>query len=177
MDFTQFLGFLIAVGAMFFLMVRRAMEEVKRRKNPELYEAEQRKQKDVLKNFLKSLEVDMEEDEEVPAISKRRVEPPPPPPAMVKKQKPKRASEDYKFTDKLENYKPEPSIEKRKLKTNIEDRYRDFSGERVISGQRDAYALKKMEQPSRAHQLLTQVQNKKNMVILYEILHKPKGLR
>ncbi len=182
MAYIDFSGLLILAVVVFFAVIRRIWEQVKRRQNPELYEAEKHKQEETLRNFLKSLEVDMAEEDTFKPAPKPRVEPPPPPPqpkAAVKIAPKRIVQDEYRFTDRLEHYRPETSVDKRKLKTAIEDRYKDYTGERIISpelrSQRDAYTEKRLEPPSRGRQLIGHLRNKRDMVVLFEILHKPKG--
>ncbi len=84
MNFVEFIGFVIVILAMFFILIRRAMEERRRRKYPELFEKEEQEREKALKEFLRGLNVDVEEVEEL------KPEPPPLPKAVkLEELKPK----------------------------------------------------------------------------------------
>ena len=76
MTFIEFIGFIITMIALFFLMMKRAWEERYRREHPEEFEEEEAERKQALREFLQELDIDIEDlREEEP-----EPEPPPPPP-------------------------------------------------------------------------------------------------
>ena len=69
MTFIEFIGFIIVMLALFFLMLRRARDEKYRRDHPEEFEQELKGQQLAMREFLESLNIEVEEEK-----------PPPPPP-------------------------------------------------------------------------------------------------
>lgn len=59
MSFMEFLGFLITVGGVIFILIQHAWENYQKRKNPEM-----EGNKEVLRDFLKSLDVDLDSEPE-----------------------------------------------------------------------------------------------------------------
>jgi len=189
MSLIEFIGFIISVTAMIFLLVRRAWEERHRRKHPEEFKDEQQRQEQTLKQFLKSLDIDMEDEEEFSPPPKPRVEqpvePPPPPHEMQAQAKPKPhrllQEDEYRFRDKIESYHPESKIEKRKLKIRIDDRYKGFTGEHIVSPELSEkpevyHAIEKLKS-SRARRLVTQLHSRKDMIVYQEIMNPPISMR
>lgn len=85
MTLIEFIGFLITLTAMTFLVFRNAWEQRRKRSHPEEYRSEKDKQEQTLKEFLKSLDVDMKEtdeeepeEEEIEEIEYRPMPPPKP---------------------------------------------------------------------------------------------------
>lgn len=72
MTFIEFIGFIVTILALFFLLIRKSWEERKRRENPEIYEEEEKDREKALREFLRSLNVEVEETE-------TELEEPPPP--------------------------------------------------------------------------------------------------
>lgn len=70
MSITEFIGFLITIVAMFGIIISRALEARKRRRDPEAYEREIEEKEEKLREFLKTLNVDFPE--------KKKAPPPPP---------------------------------------------------------------------------------------------------
>lgn len=140
MDFTEIIGFLISLFAFIFLMYRRAT--ARRNQNPQ-EEIDQEKR---LKEFLKSLNVEIEEDDEE---EERPIRPPSPPPIKkpmpaIQKQAPVNY-ENYRFDSKMDSYKQ--SFE-------------------------DEYHMIQKAVPSRGRKLLSSLKSPKEMIILNEVLNR-----
>lgn len=185
MDFSQIIGFIISLLAIIFLMSRKALDERHRRQHPEEYADEQAKKENELKKFLKSMNIDIEDEEQFSPIQKPEVRPIPP--QLPKKNKPKHQpkahpertlSNNYQFKTSLEHFKPETSIEKRQFTTAIDARRPVYSEDSLISHDlqnANAYEIRDRYNPSRAEALIRRLPSKKYMIILQEIMNKPKG--
>ncbi len=192
MDIVQFIGFLISVLAIMVIMGRKSRNERQRRQHPEQYMEKERKQKELLKQVMHDLGMDVEKEEEEeeeveelhPAIKKRVAYAPPPGPDFSKMQtkaKPHIPFEDkYAFKDRFDDYHTETAIEKRRFKTAIEERNK-FSGEKIVSPEYrhgpDAYTIRKRDEVARGTRVIGSLHSRKEMVILHEIIDKPKALK
>jgi hypothetical protein len=191
MTFIEFLGFIISMAAMIFLFVKRGLDERKRRQNPEAYEEELEKQDGKLRDFLKSLEMDMEQIDQIapPPMPKKKVLPPPPPKIkpvapLGYPKIPKRAVEgDYDLQARLEHHKPKSDSEQRKIKPSYED-YKAQDAQRVASqglGERAELSYnverQKNRPKSRGVQVLSSLKSKKDWMIIQEVLGQPIALR
>ena len=189
MSFIEFFGFLISISAVIFLALRHTWEEWQRKKYPEKYALDKEKQGDVLKDFLKSLDVDLEDDappapKPIPKIPKAVVKTPSV--AKVRVQLPKKIKqslldEEFSYQTSLDQYKQITQIENRKLKTSIGDDAKKFAYDRVGSAdlrvKRDAYSLiQKVEEPARGRKVLSRFKYSADMFIIQTILNPPKGL-
>lgn len=185
MDISEWLGFIISMLALLILFLRRGREGLQRKANPEEYE-EKKKQHETLKGFLKSLDMDIDEDEEESAsalnasssTSKQKSETLEQP----KKKYPQEriVKDEFSFKSSLEQYKPKTKIEERQFKTDIDDRYKNIYGERIVSvdlrrDQSQAYEVIRTESSSSISRLLKKLPSKKEMVLLHEIMSRPKG--
>ncbi|MCE5319162.1 MAG: hypothetical protein LLG04_17595 [Parachlamydia sp.] len=185
MEVSDVIGFIVSVFVMLFIIGRHVFSERRRQQHPEEAKLEERKQKETLKNFLKSLDVEMDELDEEEEMEARRPpvikKAPPPPPQIVQKPQPHRkVQDDFRFQTKVEQRRFETSVEQRRLETAVEKRKRDF-GANIISQELlrgpDAYsrALTKTQKPSYGTNLIARIGSKKEMVILQEILNPPKA--
>ena len=154
MSIIEFIGFVFSFALFIFLMFLRATGGLRRKTQPQDRLGE-KSQEEKLKDFLKALEGDM--GEVIPApppVKKQAVRKPPPPPKVPVPQ-----------------FKPLESIEKR------------FSGNTMVSShyidlaKATPYEVAIQTKPSRAHALLSQLKSKKDMVILNEIIGKPRAFR
>lgn len=180
MDFSEIIGFLIAVAALIYMFIKRAQDARRRSENKE--EDEEHGHEDRLKDFLKSLEIDMDESEDFrppPKVSK----PKPVPvyreePRIIEKKKP--LHEDFKFRSDLEDFQMKTNIEERKLKVNIKNRYEANYGDHLV---RPEFRGEKMphligyKKASRIKNLIRDLPSKKDLILLHEILEKPKGFK
>lgn len=184
MEASDLIGFIVSVFVMLFIFGRQIFSQRRRQQHPEEAELEDRKQKETLKQFLKSLDVEMDELDEEEEMEARRRPPvlkkqPPPPPRIEEKPKTHRkVQDDFRFQTKVEQRRFETAVEQRRLETAVEKRKRDF-GANIISHDLlhayDAYAHAKTQQPSKATNLVSKLGSKKEMVILHEILNPPKA--
>ncbi len=179
MDLSDIIGYIISALALFYFMGRGS----KKRENEPKHEQDDQAQK--LKDFLRSLEVDMEDQ--------KQFKPPAQPKPAVVPQIPKKKVEASQIPVKFENKTFKPAIETQKLKTaayhDYEDPYKHYVDpykkyedtykvKKVASdiGNAPSYQVSGKEGISRADRLLSQLQSKKQMVLLHEIFGKPKGL-
>lgn len=156
MSLVDFIGFIVALVAMFFMFMKRVAEERRRRSLPEEDKGQ------TLDEFLRSME-----EGETP----KRPSPPPAPP----KARP-RALPGTDFRPRLEGYRQESAIEKRKLKTSVEDR--KLAPQQLASVQAaEAYEVIKRKKSSRGLSLINSLKQPRDMFILNEIINKPLALR
>lgn len=174
MSLVEFLGFLISVAAVLFLFLRHMWEGTHR--NPEHMRDEEQKQKQVLQDFLKSLDIELEDEKQGPPLKK--IEPQKqilkPPPA----KKPKRSVEDgFQYQARLDAYKQSTSSDKWGLKTSIEQEVRKFDERSVVSPDMQLKGkLKVAPGESRGSYAIRQLTNRKQMFIFQTLLNRPKGL-
>ena len=207
MDIVQVIGFLISLLVLFFFMVKSIREERYRRQHPEEYRKEKEEQTKKLKEFLRSLEVDMEDQDQFKAPAK------PAPPVLPARSKQKKGSAqtkneavgskpksddtrtsiaDWSLKTNIEERQLKTNIEDRQLKTNIEDhqfkttietRYHDPFGQRVVpldvrkQAAAPSYHVIGREGDARGKKLLSSLKSPKQMVILHEIIGKPKAFQ
>jgi hypothetical protein len=182
MNFIEFVGFIISFLFFLVLIMRRTYERWKKTKFPEegeTAEEETSDHKQQLKDFLKSLDVDMEEIEEE---KKRPMPPQVPPPAPFKEKPP--APKPLKpvgaLVTAVDKQNFETHMDKRHLETKEEDR---FAGAKIVSSYfrepaaADPYHIKKQAGRSAVRKPLYRVKNRQDMVILHEIIGRPKALR
>ncbi len=179
MNFIEMIGFIISLGALFILAAKKALDERRRRANPEEYEREERAQAERLKAFLKSIDGDMEEDEEeelqMPKIQHRPV---------VKQQKPpqKPVITPAMIASQNEARKLNVSIEKQRARARLDDHYKMPSAPATSTGihlqrENDAYEIKAIKYTNRATSILSGLKSRKDMIILQEIIAPPLALR
>jgi len=79
MNFSEFITFLISAGVVIYVVLKRLWESRQREKYPEQYALKEKEQKEQLQQFLKSLDVDLSDEEEplFKPIPKKAPEPPP----------------------------------------------------------------------------------------------------
>lgn len=80
MSWVEWIGFLISVTFLLFLLLRGVWETRQRNQNPEEYYKEQRLKQKRYKEFLKSMEIDVEDDfeqDEEEEIEERHIPPAP----------------------------------------------------------------------------------------------------
>lgn len=179
MNLIEFLAFIVSFGFFIFLIFKRAFENWKGRRHPSHDREEERDDGRRLKQFLKSLDEDMdaldeeeeEEEEEKKFVPMKKPQMPPLKPAYA----PPRTSSapstppSITFITKVEKQAP------------MDDR---FAGKQVVSSHytplshHDPYSLSQMKNgTSRAYNLLRKLPSKQEMVILHEIIDRPKSLK
>lgn len=156
MTLIELIGFIITMAAFFLLVAKQARDERKRRQNPEAYEEEEeREHQQAVKDLLRSLNIDVPEDEPPPKAKTKPKQAPPPAPAV-----------DQKI------------VEPKMIGTPIQKQkglFRDPYALHKSFEHGDAYA-KRVEQRSRIKQVLKGSNSLKQAVILKEVLGTPKGL-
>jgi hypothetical protein len=207
MSIVEFIGFLITITAFFLLVIRKSLEDRRRKRHPEKYGDEGR-QEDVLRDFLKSLDMDMEEGAE---NSKRKRAGS----AKMQKQaeeveefeteldqekagkyikKPHRkVADQFQFQTKYDRYQPKTAIEARSYEREINHRYDTYSDERVVSQDLRGFKPEKVYNVdpykigqydviaetdlSRAKKILKNAHSRRDMIVIQQILNTPKALR
>jgi hypothetical protein len=186
MDLIEFIGFVITFFIFVVLMLKRSYERWKRYQFPDEEEGggEPKDQEQQLKDFLKSLEEDMEEvkvERPLPPIPPKPKIIKPPPKAPVEKPKPPKPLKPVgALATSVDKRTLATKVDKRHLETRIEDR---FAGTTVVSDhfqqapEYDPYRLKKKGKEARIRKLLGGLKSTKDMVLLHEILSRPRSLR
>lgn len=152
MSLIEFIGFVISMGAMIFLVVKRWRDQWQRSKNPQEYAARERQEEEALKKLYRTLEGRHDEQEEDdffdeeeeehnrPILRQQKVEapvlPPPPPPMPA--------------SDLTQSRKRPPN---------------------------KPYEVKRQVTESRGSILMRQLTSKQQMVLLKEIFDKPLAIR
>lgn len=186
MSLIEFIGFIITMVLVIYLQSKRMVDDRKRRSNPEYYEEEE--EGPTLEEMLGSMNLNPDEAKALERELRGPTEPPPPPHIprsqiqKTKKKIPKRTlSDQYELHSKMEDFEQQTNIEKRKLNRPIEHRYEKKRKPVVSQGlrvdpYRDPYALERKGE-NRIHNILKSLDSKQNMIILHEILDKPKALK
>lgn len=187
MTFIEFLGFLVMMFAFAILIMRRIFEERRRQMNPEAYKQEQTEKEKALKEFLRTLQIDVEEGSP----------PPPPEPLPISEEVDfieetgthRTVRKQFRLRSEIEKERDISVVGDREFKPRMEDRYeRVHLGEGVVSSE---LALEDLERrfpgvdrmfpgeekakPSRARALVSGLKSRKEMIILHEIIGPPKG--
>lgn len=176
MDISELIGAIVSVFFFLFLLFKNIFGERRRRSQPNYDEEQEKKEKENLKQFLKTLDIELkeEEDEEPELVL------PPPPPVVKAAPKPKPnipAKSSYAYAPNMDGYQQKSAFETRRLQTaqqvgldeksTVSSRYKDVS---------TVYATQK-EKPSRAKTIVDALKSKKDMVILQEIIRPPLSRR
>lgn len=189
MDFTEIVGFLITMAAILYMFIKRAKDVRKSPSTPEdsAHEEEQ-EQAEILKDFLKSLEVDMDESQDFKSLPKPKTAKPEPPPRIPHEAKPKLKpaykrdsfDEEFKFRSDLDDLQMKTNIEERKLKLSIKNKYEGDYGEHLLSAEFRGEKKPQLigyKNASHIKSLIRSLPSKKDIVLLHEILEKPKGFK
>ncbi len=194
MDLIQIIGFVV-VMIMMSLLSRRRKKERTRSEYPEPAEEDAHKQKQNLKQFLKSLDMDMKDDEEdehaplpePPPVKKAPLPPPPPPRAFMKETKPAHKPDrlvqegKYQFEEKFDAYALTSPLDQRKYPTDLDKRYGKFPVGEILSPDMQSsvnnYKTYVSSKPSKGKQLVEKIASKKDMVVYQEIMNPPLSLR
>lgn len=171
MNFIEFLGFIISVGAMVFLFVRQTYENYRRHKYPEQYAEEVKRKDDSLRQLFKEMNIEIEDEELeedeleelLPRPPQQRVPPPPPPPPQ-------------KFRPAAVVKKSAAGLLQEQRAT--EEQFKEYSSERMnpttVVSEKDAYALGKTARASKGKALVDGIRSRQDMFILKEILDAPR---
>jgi hypothetical protein len=166
MNLIEFLGFVIVMIAMGVIMAKRAYEDHQRRKHPEKFAEEKKAKEEAMKEFLRSLNIEVESEEEAVAVVESKPAPP------------KRSVNDaFTFHRDLEDRAPTSEVAEREFEVGLDTRFelpkaRIASPSLQISRTKDAYLLAK--HPSLSARLVQG--NLRDAIILRDILGPPKGL-
>lgn len=188
MDPSDFIGFFISLLALAFLFFRKRREAQRRREHPELYkEEEEQQEEDSLKDFLKS--INMPVDERHPQRPVRQYEAMQPKIIKIKAQtqtekivteekRLKNQIEKRQLQNSIDDRRLKNTIEERKLESNLENRYADPYGVTDTGKNAPSYEIiQGVIHRSRVQEYLDKLPNKKEMVIFQEIIGPPKGMR
>lgn len=163
MNIVDFIGFIIAFVAMFFIFLRRRMELRKLRENPDAF-----KHEPTIEEILKSLE-DGEESNDDVNMRQHRPKPkpqqrvmPPPKPKQV-------AAKAAAYKNHMDEYKPENAAETRRILT-ASDRQKQ-------SRPADAYDVVQKKRIPRGVAIINKLHTRQDMLIYKELFDKPLAMR
>lgn len=173
MTVVEFIGFIVSLFAMLFLLLKQFLDEMKKKRDPKGYAEKQRKREQALKEMMgdwggvpqkskriEEEEFDEEEEDEVAPISPHK----PPPFAM-----PPQVSSQPHAKQLL---KPIPAGAAGSRQGN--NLTSDYFTERHGSFE---YEVQRLNQESRGAALVNQFPTRKELFIIKEILDKPIALR
>lgn len=174
MDISELVGFIVSLFFFFFLFFKKVLGERRRQSQPNYEDEQEKKEKENLKQFLKTLDIELEDEKDEPELAL-----PPPPPVKVA-PKPKYSppvQSHYAYVPNKDAYQQKSAFETRRLQTaqqvgldersSVSAHYKDVS---------TVYATQK-EKPSRAKKIVDALKSKKDMVILQEIIRPPLSRR
>lgn len=174
MEWMEFLVFLITMVLLVFLAIRRAKEAKRMGEHPEESEDEEQNQEEALREFLRSMNIEMIEEAKPPPPPRKSPSP------SVQEKMPPPYEESYRaplFSPEGEEFCREPEI-KEKLKTRTGKGFFTPLDEIVEHdyGKRDPMVHSEViDYASRARNILGSLTSKQEMVVLSEILHQPKA--
>lgn len=171
MSLVEFIGFVISMAALIFLFFKRVSEERYRRQHPEEIAEEEHEKELALKEFMKTMHIDIGEEEKIVPPPKPVATHPSRPPAIpiVKKNIPPKQA---KRKEEKEAFKPtydreHDDFEKRLLSKSFHKKSESSS----------AYEVKRLIYNSRGNDLIEALPSKRDMLIYREIFDKPLALR
>lgn len=172
MGFVEFIGFVISLIAMIFLVTKRFFEERKRRLNPEEYARREQEQEENLRRFLKSINVDSEDEEEFsppPHPQKHYSQMPPPAPHQPLIRLREAQKQPQVFPKKA------PPVESGNYGSETaSDKKRKLAAAQTSA---DSYEVIRIETVSPAISLISSLKSPKDMLIIKEIFDKPLSMR
>lgn len=182
MDFSEVVGFLITMAAIIYMFIKRSQDARKRSQTHDEPEDGEHHQAEKLDDFLKSLEIDMKESGDFKPPPKPKVSKPEPRAAYHKAPPPRplQKQEKSKFRSSIEDFKMKTNIEERKLKVNSKNKYEGEYGDHLLSSQFKGNKIPGLigyKRASRIAKLIHQLPSKKDIVLLHEVLDKPKGFK
>lgn len=181
MDISDIIGFFITLAAIFYMFFKRA-KDLRNPSNADDMDEEQQ-QADKLKDFLKSLEIDMEESHDFKPPPKPQITKVAAKPLVREMSKPTpiyKKEEKGSFKSDLDDYQTKTNIDDRRLKINIKNRFEGNYGEHLISKEYRGEKVQKLvgnRKSSRVKNIIRSLPSKKDMVILTEVLNPPKGFK
>lgn len=148
MDITELIGFLVSLFFLLFLFIKQGWDASARKKHPEEYARKQREKEMRLKEFMKSMDIQVDEDEEDEEQSISQI-----------KRSQKNRQPPANHSARLISISPRP--EKRVIKH---------------VPLLPVYTATK-EEPSRASRLIKAQHSMKDVIVLNEIMGAPRGSR
>jgi len=158
------------------------MDERRRRENPELYQQGEEDKEKVLREFLHSMNIEVDDTqvyEEEPA--------PPPPKAKPIPKKPvktKRLVRDaYELESRIEHYEKTSGVESRSYESDVgQIEFREIGKDIVtddlfLDSGMGAYEIGEGKEESRVNKILERLKSPRDMIIYREVLGPPKALQ
>ena len=181
MSFVEFIGFVISLVAMIFLVTKHFWEERKKRLNPEEYEKREKQQEENLRRFLKSIDVNVEDEEEFspPPVPKIRTHSAPP---LTQQQQQIKLRDQQRVaaaplkkspTVNPGNYGVETATDKKRNLAASQTSYALHPDLKLA----DSYEVIRVEKISPTNGVLSRLQSPKDMLIIKEIFDKPLSMR
>lgn len=190
MTLIEFIGFLVSIFTLFFLYIKKNREERRRRQHPEQNESEEAGSEDALKDFLRSLEMDMDEMEE---NQKKQIRQPPSPPPLPPVVNPKKTStkpekrlrtvqDEFSYKTKIEDFRQVSAVEERNFQPGITNKQFEDFGAHVVSEDLNvknarAYQITDSLTESRLSKFVHQIPSRRDLLIYQEIMMRPKAFR
>ncbi|MCB1111908.1 MAG: hypothetical protein H7A37_03280 [Chlamydiales bacterium] len=179
MNLIEFIGFIVAMVALVWLSTRQQIERRRREKNPELYEKQQQEKDRALKEMLRSMNLELVQDQE----EEEDEEFLPPPPVSVEQKKTtvhRSVGKSYDFEAELEEHHLKTSLEKQKMTSSFDDRYKKQRQPIISEGFRipaelSPYAIRVENETSIAEEKIKQLDSLQDMVIINEIFGPPRA--
>ncbi|KAF3362009.1 hypothetical protein PHSC3_001320 [Chlamydiales bacterium STE3] len=162
MGMEELIGFLISLASLLFL----GFKKIRGSQSSQETDDEEREQQERLKKFLKSLDIEMEEEAGMPSRSL-----PPSPPKKAKEMKVLPVQKPYQFSSDFDRYQQPFTAEKqyssRTLHSQLEEK------QLLYKNASDDYHMIQRSKPSKGKRVLSSLKSTKELVILTEILNRP----
>lgn len=190
MNLIEFIGFVVSFIAMTFLFFRGMIEKRQKAKNPALYEKRQLQREQRLEDFFRTFDVQHDEEvagdegedeedeldlEELPSKREqvRQAGQLPLPPLKVNARL---------LAKPLDRPRESVSGEARAFESSIEKQHSDaflskIPSTNAVDHALDPYAIALQSRQNRFNHLLGHLDSKKDLVIIHEVLAKPKALQ
>jgi hypothetical protein len=167
MSFSEFAGLIILLIIFLFYMLRRGKEEKQRQQNPEQYAKEQKLKEKRYREFLRSMEVEIPDEEKESDHE------------IKEKKKSKKSLRPPKYQEKVK----ESSESSEWQKSSIAHSNRISSAPQTSSKHHKhtvieigkSYHEIRNQKPSRGARIIDQLKSRQDMVILYEIFGPARG--
>lgn len=157
MDITEIIGFLISLGFLLFLFLKQGWDASARKKHPEEYAKKQREKEKRLKEFMKSMDIQVEEDDDELEEEKMT------PKAKIQERSQMRQRSAGNISKRLDSLTPLSMTSRRQEKYEVK-----------LSTRRIVYTATK-EMPSRGYNLIKMQHSFQDIILLNEIIGAPRG--